>query len=102
MAKPTTAAEAGVKHAILYLKGTPDYGILLGYHVPSNSKLDEVQGKPGSLEPEGDLVEAFTDADWAGDKSTELRRRHSVSSAMVFVNLLVKDSEEHCFEQLRK
>ena len=33
-----------------------------------------------------DLVEAFTDADWAGDKSTGVRMRHSVSSAMVFVN----------------
>ena len=40
MAKPTAA----VKHVILYLKGTPDLGILLGYQVSSNSKLDEVRG----------------------------------------------------------
>jgi hypothetical protein len=43
-AKPTAAAEAGVKHVILYLKGTPDLGILFGYQVSSNSKLDEVRG----------------------------------------------------------
>ena len=65
MAKPTAAAEAGVKHAILYLKGTPDLGILLGYQVSSNSKLDEVRGDPGTLEAGTHLVEAFTDADWA-------------------------------------
>ena len=43
MARPIVAAEAGVKQIILYLKGTPDLGILLGYHVSSKHKLDEVR-----------------------------------------------------------
>eukprot|EP00435_Cladocopium_sp_Y103_P007835 s2794_g2.t1 len=65
MAKPTTAAEAGVKHVIQYLKGTTELGILLSYNV-QKSKLDEVRGKPDGGYV-GDLVEAFTDADWAGE-----------------------------------
>ena len=39
-----------------------------------------------SLESGDDVVEAFTDADWAGDMSTQVRKRHSVSSALVYVN----------------
>ena len=31
------------------------------------------------MDHEKELVEALTDADWAGDKSTPARRRHSVS-----------------------
>ena len=31
-------------------------------------------------------MEVFTDADWAGDRSTGNRRRHSVSSAVIYVN----------------
>eukprot|EP00435_Cladocopium_sp_Y103_P051699 s1657_g16.t1 len=65
MAKPTTAAEAGVKHAIQYLKGTTELGILLSYNV-QKSKLDEPDRGYA-----GDLVEAFTDADWAGDISPQ-------------------------------
>ena len=53
---------------------------------PGNSKLDEVRGRSDSLEPEKELVEAFTNADWAGDKSSPARRRHSVSSALIFVD----------------
>ena len=34
-----------------------------------------------------ELVEVFTDSDWAGDQSNcSSRRRHSVSSAMIFLN----------------
>jgi hypothetical protein len=40
MAKPTVSAEIGVKHLILYFKGTPDLGVLLPYIVPGKSKLD--------------------------------------------------------------
>ena len=43
-------------------------------------------GDPGTLEAGTNLVEAFTGADWAGDKSSETRKLHSVSSAMVYVN----------------
>lgn len=86
LARPTVAAEAGVKHIILYLKGTPDLGILLGYRVSNKDKLNEVRGDPGSLESGDEVVEVFTDADWAGDKSTQVRKRHSVSSALVYVN----------------
>ena len=35
---------------------------------------------------EKELVEAFTDADWVGDKSAPARQRHSVSSALIFVD----------------
>ena len=33
-----------------------------------------------------DTVEVFCDSDWAGDKSNTERRRHSVSSDMVFLD----------------
>ena len=32
MSRPTVAAEAGIRHLILYLKGTPDLGILLSFN----------------------------------------------------------------------
>ena len=38
------------------------------------------------MDHEKELVEALTDADWAGDKSTPARRRRSVSSALIFVD----------------
>lgn len=105
MARPTVAAEAGVKHIILHLKGTPDLGILLGYRVSSKHKLDEVRGDPGSLESGDDVVEVFTDADWAGNKSTQVRKRHSVSSALVYVNNRLicswsRTQKKHFLEQL--
>eukprot|EP00435_Cladocopium_sp_Y103_P026822 s1787_g6.t1 len=86
MSRPTLAAEAAVKHVILYLKGTPDLGIMLGYGMSNKSKLSEIHGKADPEELTKDLVEVFTDADWAGDKSSGVRRRHSVSSAIVYVN----------------
>ena len=86
MAEPTVSAGDGVKHLILYLKGTPDLGVLPLFRVPGKSKLDEVRGGSNSVEQEKELVEAFTDADWAGDKSTRARQRHSVSSALIFVD----------------
>eukprot|EP00435_Cladocopium_sp_Y103_P012004 s4552_g3.t1 len=61
-------------------------GVLLGYNTANKSKLSEIHGKADPGELTTDLVEVFTDADWAGDKSTGTRRRHSVSSAMVYVN----------------
>ena len=61
-------------------------GILLGYNLANKSRLSEIHGCDDPDEYVKDLVEVFTDADWAGDKSTGSRRRHFVSSAMVFVN----------------
>ena len=52
----------------------------------NKSKLSEIHECDDPDEYVKDLVEVFTDVDWAGDKSTGSRRRHSVSSAMVFVN----------------
>eukprot|EP00435_Cladocopium_sp_Y103_P054615 s3212_g17.t2 len=86
MLKPTLAAEAAVKHVILNLKETPDLGILLSYGMSNKSKLSEIHGKADPEELTMDLVGVFTDADWAGDKSSGVRRRHSVSSAMVCIN----------------
>ena len=69
---------------ILYLAGTKSYAIL-PYHVTGN-KLDMVYGRDGPSEPQ-EKVEIFTDSDWAGDESrASSRRRHSVSSAMTFLN----------------
>ena len=50
------------------------------------TKLDEVHGRERNEEL-GECVEVFTDSDWAGDRSESTeRRRHSVSSAMIFPN----------------
>ena len=56
--------------------------MLLPYQVPSTSKLEEIHCKENST----CANEKVSDTDWAGDKSNTLRRRHSVSSGMVFVN----------------
>ena len=87
MARPTAEAERGLKHLILYLKGTENHGILLPYQQQFGSKIEEIQGE--RTEDAGNrcsLVEVFSDADWAGDQSSAAKRRHSVSSVMVFVN----------------
>jgi hypothetical protein len=44
MSRPTVAADAAVKHVILYLKGTANFGILLGYNLSNKSKLSEIHG----------------------------------------------------------
>ena len=68
MSRPTLAAEAGVRHVILYLKGTPDdLGVLLSYNMSNKSKLSEIHGRADPDDLNTDLVEVFTDADWAGD-----------------------------------
>ena len=85
MAKPTKPAMDGVRHLVLYLKGTSNYGLLLPYQVLNNSKLDEIHGKEAHAFSE-QKVEVFSDSDWAGDKSRGESRRHSVSSGMVFLN----------------
>jgi hypothetical protein len=84
MSRPTKVAEDGLKKVILYLKGTPDYAMFLPYSVPGNSKLNEIYER--NLDEAGNHVEIFTDSDWAGDRSSSQRKRHSVSSGMVFVN----------------
>jgi hypothetical protein len=85
MAKPTRLAKAGVRHVILYLAGTKSYAMLLPYKV-NGSKLDSIHGRDGN-EDSCEKVEVFTDSDWAGDQSSSTtRRRHSVSSAMIFLN----------------
>ena len=82
MSRPTKLALYGVKHVFLYLSWTSSYGLLLPYQVPSTSKLEEIHCKENST----CANEKVSDTDWAGDKSNMLRRRHSVSSGMVFVN----------------
>eukprot|EP00913_Durusdinium_trenchii_P016912 g15900.t1 len=84
MARPTQRAESEVKHVILYLKRTEGYGLLLP-HCNYRSKKAEILGQ---VEDEGreDLLEVFSDSDWAGDKSSANRRRHSVSSVFLFLN----------------
>ena len=85
MSQPTKPALDGVKHIVPYLSGTSTYGLLLAYQVPSTSKLEEIHGKETNTHT-GERVEAFRDSDWAVDKSNTMRRRHSISSGMVFVN----------------
>ena len=57
---------------ILYLKRAERYGLLLPYQKYRSKKAD--------------YLETFTDSDWAGDKSSQVRRRRSVSSVCVFLN----------------
>ena len=84
MASPTRSAESELKHLILYLKRTEHYGILLPY-LKYKSKKAEIPLQPDSLE-EVDALESWSDSDWAGDRSSKKRRRHSVSSTMIFLN----------------
>ena len=84
MAKPTKLAEAEVKHLILYLKRTEGYGLLLPYQ-RCRSKKAEILGQVEELEGP-DLLESFSDSDWAGDQSSGAKRRHSVSSTFIFLN----------------
>ena len=79
MAQPTKQAEAEIKHVILYLRRTENYGLLLPYQKYRSKKseiLCQVQDADGP-----DYLE---DSDWAGDKSSSSRRRHSVSSVQMF------------------
>ena len=41
MSRPMVAADTAVKHVILYLKGTANMGVLLGYNLANKSKLSE-------------------------------------------------------------
>jgi len=52
----------------------------------NKSKLSEIHGRADPDDLNTDLVQVFTDADCAGDKSAGGRRRHSVSSVMLYVN----------------
>ena len=79
MARPTRKAEMEIKHAILYLRRTEQYGLLLPYQKYRSKKAEilcQVEEDEGP----------FTDSDWAGDKSSQARRRHSVSSICMFLN----------------
>ena len=93
MAKPTKRAELEVKHVILYLKRTENYGLLLPYS-KFRSKKAEIVGQVEEDE-EKDFLEVFSDSDWAGDKSSAAKRRHSVSSVfeyILFLSLPVPDA----------
>ena len=83
MAKPTKRAELEVKHVILYLKRTENYGLLLPYS-KFRSKKAEIVGQVEEDE-EKDFLEVFSDSDWAGDKSSAAKRRHSVSSVFEYI-----------------
>ena len=84
MASPTKKVESELKHLILYLKRTEQYGILLPY-IKYKSKKAEILLQPDSLD-DVDALESWSDSDWAGDRSSKKRRRHSVSSVMIFLN----------------
>ena len=77
MAKPTQRAEAEVR------RRTEGYGLLLP-HSNFRSKQAKILGQVED-EIEGDVLEVFSDSDWAGDKSSENRHRHSVSSVFLFL-----------------
>ena len=84
MAQPTKKAEAEIKHVILYLRRTENYGLLLRYQ-KYRSKKSEILCQVADADGP-DYLESFTDSDWAGDKSSSSRRRHSVSSVQMFLN----------------
>lgn len=83
MAVPTKKAGIELKRVISCLKRTENYGLLLPYQ-KSKSKKGEILGQQDEM-VDYDLLESFTDSDWVGDKSSEKKRRHSVSSAMLFL-----------------
>ena len=84
MACPTKKAEVELRHLILYLKRTENYGILLPYTKYKSKKAEVLRGQDDCGGQ--DVLEVWTDSDWAGDRSSKQRRRHSVSSAMLFLN----------------
>ena len=73
---------------------------------PGNSKLDEVRGRSDSLEPEKELVEAFTDADgWRQIKHSKATTFSVISPDLrgqEVGDFVIPYSEEHCSEQLRE
>ena len=77
---PTEPAEQALKHLILYLKGTEDYGVMLPYFRGFNTKKDELFGEVSDSRQDP-CVEVFCDADWAASGN----RRHSISAGMVFL-----------------
>ena len=84
MASPTKKAEVELRHLILYLKRTEHYGILLPYTKYNSKKAEVLRGQDDCAEQ--DALESWTDSDWAGDRSSKQKGRHSVSSAMIFLN----------------
>ena len=68
MALPTKKAEIELRHVISYLKRTENYGLLLPY-TKYKSKKAEILGQQDD-ESDHDLLQSFTDSDWAGDKSS--------------------------------
>ena len=99
MSRPTVAAETALKHVVLYLKGTPDFGSLLGYNLSNKSKLSEIHGRADPEEITADLVEAFTDVDWAGKEAT-LSLFSDDLCEQPLGDWMVKDTEKYCPEQL--
>ena len=91
---PTVAADAAVKHVMLYLKGAANFGVLLGYHLSNKSRLSEIHGIEDPEDRVTDFVEAFTDADWAGDKARR-RAKEILSFQQSPGDSLVRNPKEH-------
>ena len=80
--RPYSWKKIELRHLILYLKRTKNYGILLPY---TKYKKAEVLRGQDDCEDQ-DALEIWTDSDWAGDRKSKQKRRRSVSSAMIFLN----------------
>ena len=93
MTSPTRDAERALKHLLLYLSGTSDFGVLLPYATTYWSKKSFMFDEVEKVTNDGtSFIEVYCDADWGGDQSSDARRRHSVSSVIIYVNNIMVQS----------
>ena len=93
MTNPTRDAERALKHLLLYLGGTSNFGVLLPYATTHWSKKSFMFDEAEKVTNDGtNFIEVYCDADWGGDQSSDARRRHSVSSVIIYVNNIMVQS----------
>ena len=80
LTRPTRTDYQKLEHLVLYLKGTSGYAIHMPRTWPGRSVLDPRDEDSQSTSE--DLLEVFTDSDWAGNRRT----RKSVSVAHFYLN----------------
>ena len=81
MSKPTEMAKKNAEHVVSYLFGTSGYGVMMDSRKRGQSVMD-VRPEEEAIEAAEHLIEAVTDADYAGNKND----RRSTSSFQIFVD----------------
>ena len=90
MKAPTQKKQKELEHCALYLKKTAGYAVCYTAGRPGTATLqrsknleqDSENENEKSIESGSHLVEVFSDADWAGNKSS----RKSVSGGVIFLD----------------